>query len=133
MGGWAGVRRVLIVEDDPDMRRLLADFLREEGIGAAEAADGAEALRRLREEPFDGVVLDKNLAGESGLEVLPRLTALVPGIPVIVITAFGDARTREAALARGAYDLLRKPFSLDDLLAVLRRARAGRRRARDGG
>jgi DNA-binding NtrC family response regulator len=86
------------------------------------AADAAEALRRVREETFQCVVLDKNLPGESGLDILPRLRALIPGTPVILITAFGDARTQEEAAVRGAYDLLLKPFNLDDLLEVLQRA-----------
>ncbi|MBI4390413.1 MAG: response regulator [candidate division NC10 bacterium] len=121
MGGRAGVRRVLIVEDDPEMRRLLADFLREEGIGVAEAADVTEALRWVSEERFDGVILDKNLPDGSGLDLLPRLAARFPGLPVILITAFGDPWIRHEASARGASALLLKPFSLDDLLAAVRR------------
>lgn len=121
MGGRAGVGRVLIVEDDPDMRRLLADVLREEGIGVAEAADVIEALRWVSEERFDAVILDKNLPDGSGLDLLPRLAARFPGLPVILITAFGDPRIRREAFARGASALLLKPFSLDDLLAALRR------------
>jgi DNA-binding NtrC family response regulator len=130
---WAqgGPRRGLIVEDDHDMRRLLADFLRGEGFRVDQAGDGAEALRRVSEEPFESVVLDKNLPGPSGLEILPLLHALAPGIPVIVITAFGDERTVEEAFARGAYDIFLKPFSLDDLLNVLRRA--GNRAGETGG
>jgi DNA-binding response OmpR family regulator len=117
-----GAGRILIVEDDPEMRRLLADFLRAEGFQVTQAADAAEALQSARQMGFASVVLDKNLPGEGGLEILPRLRRLLPGTPVILITAFGDARTHEAAFSRGAYDLLFKPFNLDDLLAVLRRA-----------
>jgi DNA-binding response OmpR family regulator len=118
------VRRVLVVEDDPDMRRLLTDFLQEEGIQVAEAADVTEALRWLSEERFDGVILDKNLPDGSGLDLLPRLAARFPGLPVILITAFGDPWIRERAAARGASALLLKPFSLDDLLAAVRRGGA---------
>ena len=114
--------RILIVEDDPEIRRLLAEFLRGEGFLVDQAVDGGEALRRVRQEAFDSVVLDKNLPDGSGLEILRRLRVLRPQTPVILITAFGDARTYEEAFTRGAYDLLLKPFNLDDLLDVLRKA-----------
>jgi len=114
--------RILVVDDDPEMRRLLAEFLRGEGFRVDLAADGQEALRQLCEEIFDHVVLDKNLPGESGLEMLPLLRALAPGTPVTLITAFGDSRTHEQAFSRGAYEVLLKPFNLDDLIEVLRKA-----------
>jgi DNA-binding NtrC family response regulator len=114
--------RILVVDDDPEMRRLLAEFLRGEGFRVDLAANGQEALRQLCEEIFDHVVLDKNLPGESGLEMLPLLRALAPGTPVTLITAFGDSRTHEQAFTRGAYEVLLKPFNLDDLVEVLRKA-----------
>jgi DNA-binding response OmpR family regulator len=112
----------LIVEDDPEMRRLLAEFLRAEGFQVTAAMDGAEALRCARETVFASVILDKNLPGISGLDLLPHLRKLSRGVPVIMITAFGNERTHEEAFSRGAYDLLFKPFNLDDLLAALLRA-----------
>ena len=117
-----GSGRILVVDDDPEMRRLLAEFLRGEGFRVDLAANGQEALRQLCEEIFDHVVLDKNLPGESGLEMLPLLRALAPGTPVTLITAFGDSRTHEQAFSRGAYEVLLKPFNLDDLIEVLRKA-----------
>lgn len=114
--------RILVVDDDPEMRRLLAEFLRGEGFRVDLAANGQEALRQLCEEIFDHVVLDKNLPGESGLEILPLLRALAPGTLVTLITAFGDSRTHEQAFTRGAYEVLLKPFNLDDLVEVLRKA-----------
>lgn len=126
-GGWAVMDgeisgRILIVDDDPEMRRLLADFLQGEGFRVDLAANGQEARRRLCEEIFDHVVLDKNLPGESGIEMLPLLRALAPGTPVTLITAFGDSRTHEQAFSRGAFQVLLKPFNLDDLVEVLRKA-----------
>jgi DNA-binding NtrC family response regulator len=114
--------RILIVEDDAEMRRLLAEFLRAEGFQVTVAADAAEALRCAHEAVFASVVLDKNLPGVSGLDLLPRLRKLSPGAPVIMITAFGNPGTHEEAFSRGAYELLFKPFNLDDLLDVLLRA-----------
>lgn len=124
--------RILIVEDDPEMRRLLADFLRAEGFRVTQAADAGEALSCVREKAFASVILDKNLPDESGLDILRRLRVLIPDTPVILITAFGDARTHEEAFARGAYDLLLKPFNLDDLLEVLRKAQEYASEGRSG-
>jgi DNA-binding NtrC family response regulator len=114
--------RILIVDDDREMRRLLADFLEGEGFDVVQAADAAQTLTRIREAPCDVVLLDKNLPDWSGLHILPALRKLLPRTPVIVITAFGDMRTHDDAFSRGAFDLLFKPFSLDELLVALQRA-----------
>lgn len=119
-----GPRPVLVVDDDSEMRRVLADFLCREGFRADQAGDADEAVRRMGETAYASVVLDNHLPGESGLDALPRLCALAPGIPIILITTIGDERLFEMAFARGAYDLLIKPFSLDDLVEVLRSAAA---------
>lgn len=117
-----GASRILIVDDDREMRRVLAEFLEGEGFEVIQAADAAQTLERIREVSCDVVILDKNLPDWSGVDILPTIRKLIPGTPVIVITAFGDGRTHDEAFTRGAYDLLLKPFSLDDLLEVLRRA-----------
>jgi DNA-binding NtrC family response regulator len=114
--------RILIVDDDREMRRVLAEFLEGEGFEVIQAADATQTLERIREAPCDVLILDKNLPDWSGVDILPTIRKLIPGTPVIVITAFGDARTHDEAFTRGAYDLLLKPFSLDDLLEALRRA-----------
>jgi len=119
-----GPRPVLVVDDDSEMRRVLADFLRGEGFRVDQAGDADEAMRRVGDTRYAGVILDNHLPGESGLDALPRLRALAPDIPVILVTTIGDERLFEMAFARGAYDLLFKPFSLDDLVEVLRSAAA---------
>jgi DNA-binding NtrC family response regulator len=125
--GVAGVRphagRILIVDDDQEMRRVLTEFLEGEGFEVTQAADAAETLALIRDLSCDVVVLDKNLPDWSGVDILPTLRKMIPGTPVIIITAFGDRRTHDEAFTRGAYDLLLKPFSLDDLLDALLRAR----------
>ncbi|MGH7751848.1 MAG: response regulator, partial [Gemmatimonadales bacterium] len=113
---------VLVVDDDLEMRRVLADFLRAEGFRVDQAGDAEEAMRRVGDTRYASVILDNHLPGESGLGILPRLRSLAPGIPVILVTTIGDERLHELAFARGAYDLLLKPFSLDDLVEVLRSA-----------
>jgi two-component system, NtrC family, response regulator AtoC len=113
---------ILIVDDDAEMRALLVEVLGHEGYRVAEAADGAEALIRLRSESFDGIIIDKNMPGLSGLDLLPGLRMICPEAPIILITAFGDASTYVEALEKGAFEYIFKPFRLEDLLRVLRRA-----------
>ena len=115
-------RTILIVDDDAEMRALLVEVLGHEGYIVTEAADGAEALIRLRSECFDGIIIDKNMPGLSGLDLLPGLRMICPETPIILITAFGDASTYVEALEKGAFEYIFKPFPLEDLLRVLRRA-----------
>jgi DNA-binding NtrC family response regulator len=113
---------ILIVDDDPEMRALLGEFLSQDGYSVEEAATGAEALIRLRTECFSAIVIDKNMPGLSGLDLLPGLRTICPETPVVLITAFGDAATYLEALEKGAYEYLFKPFRMEELLQVLRRA-----------
>lgn len=122
--------RILIVDDDSEMRALLVEVLGHEGYRVEEAGNGAEALIRLRSESFDGIIIDKNMPGLSGLDLLPGLRMICPETPIILITAFGDASTYLEALEKGAFEYIFKPFPLKDLLRALRRAvRSGNRPA----
>ena len=85
--------RILVVDDDGEMRALLAEVLREAGYDVKEAANGAEALIRLRAESFAAIVLDKNMPGLTGLDLLPGMRVICPETPVVLITAFGDVAT----------------------------------------
>jgi CheY-like chemotaxis protein len=110
-------RRVLLVEDDPEMRELMALALRGDGYEVREAADGLEALRLLGAEENPGidlVVSDVRMPGCSGLEMLQRLRGRPSQIPVVLVTAFGDRETHARARRLGAA-LLDKPFELNDL------------------
>jgi DNA-binding NtrC family response regulator len=114
--------RLLVVEDDPEMRDLLTDVLHEEGFLTESAGDGAEALIRLRTGAFAAVLLDKNMPGLSGLDLLPSLRTMCPSTPVILTTAFGNAGTEQEAATKGAYAYLPKPFTTQSLLDAIRRA-----------
>lgn len=114
--------RLLVVDDDTEMRALLADVLSGEGYVVAEAANGAEALIRLRAEPFAAIVLDKNMPGLSGLDLLPGLRTICPDMPVILITAFGDVASYVDAMEKGAFAYVFKPFRMEELLKTLERA-----------
>ena len=122
--------RVLVVEDEPDIRDLLAFHLEREGYLVTRASTGAEALRQLRASAPDLVILDLMLPEMDGLEVCRRLRADTgtAGLPVIMLTAKGDEVDRVVGLEIGADDYIVKPFSPKELLArvraVLRRSRA---------
>jgi two-component system NtrC family response regulator len=107
--------RVLVVDDEPAQRELMAGFLARLGHAVAQAADGREALERARREPFDLVVTDQRMPGLSGLEVLAALRGRNPEAAVIVVTAYGTIETAVAAIKAGAVDYLTKPLSLDEL------------------
>ena len=114
--------RILVVDDDGDMRSLLTDVLSDEGYAVEQVPNGAEALIRLRTESFAAIVLDKNMPGLSGLDLLPGLRTICPETPVILITAFGDVSTYMEAMEKGAFEYIFKPFRMEELLRALRRA-----------
>ncbi|MEW6324555.1 MAG: sigma-54 dependent transcriptional regulator [Nitrospirota bacterium] len=110
--------RILVVEDDAEMRRLLADVLADEGHAVTPAADGPEALAVLSAPgaaPFDLVVTDLNLPAMKGLELLHQVKQRLPEVAVIIITAFGSIESAIEAMKQGAYDYLPKPFKMEEL------------------
>lgn len=111
---------VLLVEDEPGIVDFLKRGLEGEGFSVHTALDGAEGQRRALSEGFDMVVLDLMLPGVGGMEILARLRASKPDLPVIVLTARGEIEDRVAGLDAGAVDYLVKPFSLAELLARMR-------------
>jgi DNA-binding response OmpR family regulator len=115
---------LLIVEDDEEMRDLLAEALIEEGYRAESVPDGAQALIRLRNETFSAIVLDQRMPGLSGLDILPGVKTICPDTPVILITAFGDDNTRGEAMDKGASACLLKPFPMAELFRAVRHALA---------
>jgi len=114
--------RVLVVDDDAEMRALLADVLGDEGYAVEGVPNGAEALIRLHAESFAAIILDKNMPGLSGLDLLPGLRTICPETPVILITAFGDVSTYMDAMEKGAFEYIFKPFRMKELLLALQRA-----------
>jgi CheY-like chemotaxis protein len=102
-------RPILVVDDDPDMRRVVRDVLG--GLGpVAEAADGADALRQLREGPALLVVLDVAMPGLSGIEVLSAALELRPDLRVLMLTGDTDLECARMALDIGAGAYVTKPF-----------------------
>ncbi|GHE07072.1 response regulator transcription factor [Klenkia taihuensis] len=112
--------RVLVVDDEPSIVELLHLALRYEGWDVTTAADGAEALRAARETRPDAVLLDVMLPDMDGLQVLARLRADLPHVPVIFLTAKDAVEDRVAGLAAGGDDYVTKPFVLEEVTARLR-------------
>jgi CheY-like chemotaxis protein len=105
-------RTVLVVDDDADMRKVLKDFLRPVGYDVIEAASGEDAVVLLESEAIDIAVLDKEMPGMNGLDLLSFLKHRCPWLPVIFVTAFGGPQVAEESRRRGALLYVEKPFSL---------------------
>ncbi len=119
--------RVLLVDDERNIRESLQRLLSLDGIDAEAAADGREALELLRAEAYDAVVSDLRMPVMGGQELLETIRAEGLRCPVIMISALGDIRDAVAALKAGAADYLIKPFEPDELICKLKTAVAGRR------
>jgi DNA-binding NtrC family response regulator len=113
---------ILVVDDDPEMRALLYDVLRNEGYEVVEAKDGTEAVLALRSRAFDVIVMDKNMPGPSGLDLLPGFRRVAPHSQVIMMTAFGDVPSYMEAVEKGAVEFLFKPFRMEEMKAAIVKA-----------
>jgi len=113
--------RILVVDDEPQIRRVMRSALTGQGYLVAEARSGEDALEKLREAPSDLVLLDVNLPGMSGLEACRALRA-TSDVPVIMLTVRNSERDKVEALDAGADDYVTKPFSTPELLARIRAA-----------
>jgi DNA-binding NtrC family response regulator len=110
---------VLVIDDDDAMRALMRDVLVRSGQRVIERPDGADLPDLAENERFDVVILDKQLPGAGGLDLLAFLRTRLPAVPVIVITAFGGPDVAAEASVRGAYRVLEKPFRMARLLEAL--------------
>ncbi len=114
------MQRLLIVDDEPSVMDVVRSRFEREGFAVGEAGTGAEALRRLRDESYDLVLLDVGLPGIDGFETLRQLRAAGHDQPVIMLTARGDEVDRVVGLELGADDYVVKPFSPRELVARVR-------------
>ncbi|HYD40738.1 MAG TPA: sigma-54 dependent transcriptional regulator [Anaeromyxobacter sp.] len=113
---------VLIVDDEMNIRKVLAAMLKREGYEATMAADGEQALAVLSRTPVDVVVTDLVMPKLGGMELLKRVSTEFPDVPVIVITAHGSVDSAVAALKAGAFDYITKPFEQEELKKVIAKA-----------
>lgn len=120
--GQSKAGRILVVDDEPHIRRILSTMLEKEGFEVHLALDGTEGLEAVANNPVDLVILDLLMPGANGLEILAKIRTApnTAETPVIILTAKGQDTDREAAFAGGANDFVTKPFSPKKLIARIR-------------
>ncbi len=114
---------LLIVDDDALLRQTLARRFQRQGLNVPQATRGEEALEQAAERRFDVALLDLNLPGISGVELLGRLKERRPELEALLLTAHGSIETAIQAMKRGAYDYLAKPFHLPELEVHIQKRR----------
>ena len=123
--------RILVVDDEASTRSALAELLREEGYVIETAPDGSKAESMLERFAPDLVLTDLSMPNQDGLELLRSVKARTPHLPVVVMTAFGEAASAVTAMREGASDYLTKPLDIEKLCSLLSRilSRGSARRA----
>lgn len=115
-------KKIMVVDDEPYIARVIKFKLEQEGYTVISANDGQSGLQKIKEEKPDLVLLDVMMPGLSGYEVCQRIKedAELAGIPVVILTAKGQERDREQGLTMGASDYITKPFSPNRLLELVK-------------
>ena len=117
--------RILVVDDDPQIVKLITDYFTAEGYTVEAALHGADALMAVAQHRPDVVRLDVMMEGLTGMEVLDRIRAIDPGVRIIMVTASHDFALQEQTRTMGAFDYVSKPFTLSHLHRSVGAALAG--------
>src|SRR5919106_309937 len=118
--GEAGLGHVLLIEDDPRVREIVERGLGDRGFTFSSAPDGESGLGLVAKLDVDLLLLDLILPDMNGLEILDRVRAVKPGLPVVALTALDDTGSKVGGLDAGADDYMTKPFSIEELAARIR-------------
>jgi DNA-binding NtrC family response regulator len=118
---------ILVIDDEEIMREILEALLTREGYEVKLSASAEDGLELARSLPFDGVILDVMMPGMDGITALDELKKIDDDLPVIMVTAFASVENAIAAMKRGAFDYITKPFKNDEVLVVVRNALERRR------
>jgi len=117
------LEKILIIDDEPDIRHVLSELLQTEGFEVSQADCGETGLKLIKKDAIDLVLLDKVIPEKmNGIEVLKEIKKLDPTIIVIILTGYGELKSAVEAMKSGAYDYLTKPFDKDELLLTVKRA-----------
>ena len=124
---------ILIVDDERDIRELISDILRDEGYTTRLAADSEACMAEINADPPALIILDIWLKGSrmDGIDILTHVKRDNPDIPIVIISGHGNIEIAVAAIKQGAYDFIEKPFNIDQLLVVMRRAMEASRLRRE--
>lgn len=114
--------KILVIEDEQSMREVLKILLVEEAYDVTTAPDGIKGIDQVRNNLFDLVITDIKMPGADGFEVLRQVKALAPDTLVIMVTAFGTTESAIEAMKIGAYDYVHKPFKIDEIRLIVRKA-----------
>ena len=113
---------ILIVDDNEDLRFTLSDIIKSEGYKVLEAGEGTKALKQIKSNSPELVLLDMRLPGMDGMKILEEIKKFDSNIIVIMLTAFGDVKGAVKAMRLGAFDYLTKPFDNEELLIIIKKA-----------
>jgi DNA-binding NtrC family response regulator len=114
--------KILIVEDNENMQTVLSDILESSGYEPVITGNGKDALKEIKSGIVNVVVLDYKLPGENGDVILNKIKNVNPGMPVIILTAYGDIKNAVESIKKGAFDYLTKPFNNDELINTIGKA-----------
>src|SRR5580765_6774187 len=114
--------KILVADDEQNLRRVLVALLRREGHEVVQAANGLEAIEQLGKGDYDVVITDLRMPGADGMEVLRTASKNHPHVPVIMITAYGSVGQAVEAIKAGAFDYIEKPFEQDSIRMIVDKA-----------
>jgi len=120
--GYDNRQKVLIVDDEKDMCDLLAHLMKQENMIPLIANNGRDALKLLREQDPDVMLLDMKMPGMDGMEVMKRAREIAPDFPIVILTAYAEVKGAIDAMKSGAHDYVAKPFEHQEVLRVVHRA-----------
>jgi DNA-binding response OmpR family regulator len=118
-----GIVRVLVIDDDEDIRRLLADILTSAGHLVTDASSGAEAVEIFKKGSYDLVLTDLEMPGMSGWEIARSIKKLAPNVMIALITGWGETIDRAHVQESGIDTIVSKPFRIDQILCLTREAK----------
>ncbi|MBI1912319.1 MAG: sigma-54-dependent Fis family transcriptional regulator [Deltaproteobacteria bacterium] len=116
------MHRVLVIDDEQDLRYILKEILSKRGLSISEASNGMEAIKLFNHEKFDAVLLDHNMPEMDGLQTMAELKKIDPSVPVIFVTAYSEIPVAVEAIRSGAYDFITKPPDFEKLALTIKRA-----------